>query len=229
VNAIISVVIPTYSRFDLLVDSIDALLSQTVKGVEIIVVDNTSPKGIKDQVMHRYGSRVQIIRLDRNYFFCGAVNRGSELVHGRYLAVLNDDCRPALDWAERVIETFAEYPEAGSVATLVLRASEPHLIDSAGDHLDVSGRASNRHWNDHFAFISLSTGPVFSAAGSCAVYRRDLFLEAGRFDEDFVAYLDDIDLGFRLSCWDILPYLTRRVGRSMWEAEPGRNDDTPPV
>lgn len=39
---------------------------------------------------------------------------------------------------------------------------------------------------------------MFSAAGACAAYRREHLLLAGGFDERFVAYFDDVDLGFRL-------------------------------
>ena len=39
---------------------------------------------------------------------------------------------------------------------------------------------------------------VFSPCAAAAMYRRDVFLSAGSFDEDFFCYLEDIDLGFRL-------------------------------
>ncbi len=38
---------------------------------------------------------------------------------------------------------------------------------------------------------------VFSPCAGAAVYRRSAFLEIGDFDEDFFAYLEDIDWGLR--------------------------------
>ncbi len=116
---------------------------------------------------------------------------------GAYIAVLNDDAWVDPDWAARIIETFKHDPDVGSVASLVLRPGGQR-VDSAGDHLDVTGRASNIGWGQYISEIPLEPVEVFSPAGSCAAYRRDALHLAGAFDEDFVAYLDDIDLGFRL-------------------------------
>lgn len=197
-SPMLSVVIPTYNRHDLLMSCVAALLAQNMDDIEIIVVDNASPLRIAQRVFNVYGSRVRAIRLDRNYFYCGAVNRGAAQANAPFIAVINDDCCVADNWAENVMESFAGNPDAGSVASLVMRASQPGVIDSAGDHLDITGRAANIHWNTPISETRLDVSPVFSAAGSCAVYRRELFVALGGFDEDFVAYLDDIDIGFRL-------------------------------
>lgn len=48
--------------------------------------------------------------------------------------------------------------------------------------------------------------PVFSATGGASLYRRSAFELVGPFDEDFFAYVEDVDWGFRaqlagLTCW----------------------------
>jgi O-antigen biosynthesis protein len=193
----LSVVIPTYSRLELLRVSIRSLLHQTIGPPEIIVVDNASPVDISHQLKLEFGRTVHTIRLNTNWFFCGAVNKGIAIARGAYIAVLNDDAWVDADWGGHVIETFSNDSEIGSVASLVLRP-DGHVVDSAGDHLDLAGRASNINWNRPTSEIPNETAYVFSAAGSCAVYRRKAIHRAGGFDEDFVAYLDDVDLGFRL-------------------------------
>jgi GT2 family glycosyltransferase len=195
---VVSAVIPTYNRFDLLVQCIDSLLGQSIDAVQIIVVDNASPVNLNQKLAQAYGDRVESIRMDRNYFYCRAVNQGSLLALAPYIAVVNDDCVVRHDWAAKVVETFEAHPYIGSVASLVLKSSRPGLIDSAGDHLDITGRPGNIHHGSLSSSVHLTLSPVFSAAGSCAAYRRSAFMAAGQFDEDFTAYLDDIDLGFRL-------------------------------
>lgn len=194
----VSVVVPTYSRYDLLTSCIDGLLTQTLHNLEIIVVDNASITNINQAIQQRYGTRVTTLRLGRNLFFCGAVNRGAAHATGEFLAVINDDCVVTPEWAETAVRTLRLNPQAASIASLVVNASDPRLINSAGDHLDISGRATNLHWNQRVSDLDLTVKPVFHAAGSCALYRRELFELAGGFDSDFIAYLDDIDLGFRL-------------------------------
>jgi GT2 family glycosyltransferase len=39
---------------------------------------------------------------------------------------------------------------------------------------------------------------IFSPCAAAALYKRDIFLDAGGFDEDYFCYAEDIDLGFRL-------------------------------
>ncbi len=41
--------------------------------------------------------------------------------------------------------------------------------------------------------------PVLFAGAGSALYSRAAFLDAGGFDEDFFAYLEDVDLGWRLN------------------------------
>jgi GT2 family glycosyltransferase len=160
-------------------------------------VDNASRVNISRQLKEEFGRAVHTIRLNTNRFFCGAVNTGIAIARGAYVAVLNDDAWVDADWGSHVIETFSNDTEVGSVASLVLRP-DGHMVDSAGDHLDLRGRASNLGWNRPASEIPNKAFHVFSAAGSCAVYKREAIHRAGGFDEDFVAYLDDIDLGFRL-------------------------------
>src|SRR5262245_61309482 len=117
VRPLISVVIPTYIRVDLLKSCINSLLEQKVCELQVIVVDNASPACIADEVDSLFGRRVTTIRLERNYFYCGAVNRGFAHATGEIVAVLNDDCHVAPDWALHLLETFEEFHDAGSVAS----------------------------------------------------------------------------------------------------------------
>jgi|SRR5215475_14201476 len=195
---LMSAIIPTYSRGDLARRCIEALLRQTIGQVQVIVVDNASPDELGRGLHQLFGPAIEVVRTSRNLFFCGAVNRGILQARGKLVAVINDDCIVAPDWAENAIQAFVEHPELGSVASVVVQDAARDRIDSAGDHLDVTGRASNLRHNEVLQQTSISETEVFSAAGSCAVYRRRTLMEIGGFDEDFVAYLDDIDVGFRL-------------------------------
>jgi len=193
----LSILIPTYSQLNSLRRAIQSLVDQS-EVPEIVIVDNASPSRIGDAIGHEFGSRVKVVRLDKNYFYCGAVNRGAAHCAGRYLGVLNDDAWVDRDWVGRTLETFRLDASIGSVATLVRAAADTNLVDSAGDRLNICGHASNIGWGTPVSEVANTSIEVFSAAGSCAVYRRDAYMLAGGFDDDFVAYLDDIDLGFRL-------------------------------
>jgi GT2 family glycosyltransferase len=196
---LLSVVIPTYSRGDLLLRAIDSIQVQTIREhIEIIVVDNASPRRLDRLVQEAYGDLVKVIRLPRNLFYCGAINAGSVVAVGSNIGVLNDDCWIEADWAENVLKVLDECPTAAGVASLVFHGDSLHVIDSAGDELHASGRATNRYWRALAPDVDLSRKEVFSAAGSCAVYRSSAFREVAGFDENFVGYLEDVDIAFRL-------------------------------
>ncbi|MCI5128912.1 MAG: glycosyltransferase family 2 protein [Candidatus Electrothrix sp. AUS3] len=42
-------------------------------------------------------------------------------------------------------------------------------------------------------------GPIFGACAGAVLYRRSLFDDIGLFDEDFFAYLEDVDLNLRIN------------------------------
>ena len=71
-------------------------------------------------------------------------------------------------------------------------------MDGSGDLYHVSGLSWRRDHGQPLAASERPPGPVFSACGASAVYRRRLFLALGGFDEDLFCYMEDVDLGFRL-------------------------------
>jgi GT2 family glycosyltransferase len=196
-TAPITLAIPTTSRLDLLTRAVASVRDQTVSGIEVVVVDNASPLNVRDHIRTRFPG-VEVIRTPENMFFAGAMNVALAGARTPFVAVLNDDAYLDPRWAQEVLATFAEDESVGSVATKVMSAVRPGTIDSAGDQLDITGRATNRGWGEEDCALYETEADVFSAAGACAVYRRSSFEEAGGFDDTFVAYLEDVDLGFRL-------------------------------
>ena len=90
----ISVIIPTYNRYDNLLNAIESVKNQTFKDYEIIVVsDGSTDKRYKEDI-----DDVTMIRLpnsSRNIlgYPCGAVPRNEGIIksHGDYIAFLDDD------------------------------------------------------------------------------------------------------------------------------------------
>ena len=79
----------------------------------------------------------------------------------------------------------------------MLRFDHRDVIDAAGDGMRWSSAAFNRGAGepDHGQFDRPE--PVFSACAGAALYRRAAFDDVGLFDEDFFAYLEDIDWSLR--------------------------------
>ncbi|MDQ0845647.1 GT2 family glycosyltransferase [Streptomyces sp. V1I6] len=199
VSARISIVVPTSFRTDKVRKSVRSVLAQSMPDLELIVVNNGQPPAIASATLGDITDpRLRIVTLRRNSFFCAPVNYGVSVSSAPYVATLNDDAWLAGDWAENVLSTFGRNPGAGSVASLIIQANDTTLIDSAGSHVDLWGRASNLLWGAPLASTPGSASPVFSVSSCCAAYRRASWDAAGGLDEDFTAYLEDVDLGFRM-------------------------------
>jgi GT2 family glycosyltransferase len=139
-----------------------------------------------------------VLRLERPGGFAAATNAGVRAARHPVVETLNDDTEVTAGWAGAALALFDDAAVA-AVAPLVLRRTggEPR-IDSAGDRYFVGGVAGKRGHGEPLRPEYQRSCPVFGASASSAFYRRDAFLSAGGFPEQFGAYFEDIDLSFRL-------------------------------
>ena len=86
---VISVVIPTYNRAQILCRTIDNVLQQTYTPSEVIVVDDGSTDDTL-QRLDRYGSRLKVI-CQPNAGPAAARNRGIEMARGEFIAFQDSD------------------------------------------------------------------------------------------------------------------------------------------
>jgi GT2 family glycosyltransferase len=205
VDGLLSIVIPNWNGKQFLQPCFDALRRQTYGQLEIIMADNASTDGSQAFVREHY-PEVVIIQLPENRGFTGACNAGMEASTGEYICLLNNDTEVDPNWAQSVVDTFAQHPEVGSVASKMLLFNQRDTLHTAGDYFTTDGRPGNRGvWQrdegqyDQEAY-------VFSACGGSSVYRRTMLDKIGLLDDDFFFLMEDVDLGWRaqLSGWRCL-------------------------
>lgn len=95
-SPLVSIMIPTYRRPDLLRDAVKSALAQiTTVPFEVVVVDNDSEQEMStvvDQVMASFdATNLRHFRNEANIGLYGNWNRCIELARGRWLTILNDD------------------------------------------------------------------------------------------------------------------------------------------
>jgi GT2 family glycosyltransferase len=162
---------------------------------EIVLVDNGSTDGSLEFVSAAY-PRVRIVRFDRNLGFCAPYNAAIRDCNSQFVALLNNDTRVAPDWIGQLVSA-AERHQAAAVASKILSWTG-ETIDFAGGVTSFIGHS----WQSDSgqpATQSYEEKPLLFPCAGSALFARSAFLDAGGFDEDFFAYFEDVDLGWRLN------------------------------
>ncbi len=193
----LSIVIPTHHRTDLLRACLQAATRYAPADSEIIVVDDASPDGSASKLAASF-SGVSTLRLNRQRGFAVAANTGIRASRGAIVEMLNDDTEVQPRWADAALPWFDD-PSIGAVAPLVLKWPDGKVIDSAGDRYYLGGVAGKRGYGLPPAERFLQPCRVFGASAAAGFYRRSALERVGLFAEDFGSYFEDVDLAFRLN------------------------------
>jgi GT2 family glycosyltransferase len=222
----VAVVLVNFNGGELILRALEAVECQTVRPARVIVVDNASTDGSADAIEARHPD-IELVRLSHNTGFAAANNLAVRAADDcDWVALLNPDAFPEPEWLERLLGAARRRPEFGFFGSRMLNADRPDELDGAGDAYHVSGLAWRRHHGRTAAERALEEEEVFSPCAAAALYRRDMFLAAGGFDEDFFCYFEDNDLSFRLRlaghrCLYVPDAVVRHVG----SATAGRESD----
>jgi GT2 family glycosyltransferase len=194
----VAVIVVNANSGDLLDRALRAVARQTVQPRRVVVVDNASSDRSADGLEQRHPI-VEVVRLDRNVGFGAANNIGVQAAGDcTWIALLNPDAFPESRWLEALLEAARSERDYSFFASRLLLADDPGKLDGTGDVYHVSGLAFRR---DHGRAVGSVTRPraeVFAPCAAAAMYKRSAFVKAGGFDERYFAYLEDLDLAFRL-------------------------------
>lgn len=190
----VSIIIPNYNKFDLLEKCIESILKQNYTDIEIIVVDNGSDN--KDSIVCEE-SKVKFIWLDKNEGFSKAVNIGIKYAKGNFLAIINNDTELTPDWINNILKAFKNNENVFFITSKILSLNNKRIIDDVGDVILPSGKVYKIGNGEEDCGQYNNSRKIFGASGAASVYKREFFDIVGYFDEDFFAYLEDIDLSFR--------------------------------
>jgi len=193
----VSVVIVCWNSAAYLPRCLQALALQTYRDFDVIVIDNGSTDGATLHLPEAYpGLRIHLEVLPSNTGFATANNLAANLAQCTWLALLNPDAYPDPDWLQQLMQVAASRPDC-FFASRQIQTDRPVLLDGEGDIYYTSGLAMRRNYNLRY-LAPEAPHEVFSACAAAAMYPRDQFLAAGGFDEEYFAYHEDVDLGFRL-------------------------------
>jgi GT2 family glycosyltransferase len=172
---------------------------------KIVVADNASTDDSVSFLKENFLNQVQIILLNSNRGYCGGYNEALKQINAEYYVLLNSDVEVTPDWIDPIISLFKHDQSIAAAQPKILsyqNRNEFEYAGAAGGFIDslgypfCRGRIFNIFEKDSGQYND--TRQVFWATGACLFIRSEVFHQAGGFDEDFFAHMEEIDL-----CWRI--------------------------
>jgi ADP-heptose:LPS heptosyltransferase/GT2 family glycosyltransferase len=200
-RGLVSVIIPTAGRGDLIKRAIASLRATTPAGaLEIIVLDNVPPVEKRMKAWLRRNAD-QVLDVAGPFNWSRYNNIGAAAATGTYLLFLNDDIEAR---GEGWLDALLEHAQRAEVGVVGARLMYPDgKVQHAGQYITSS------HARHAFRFCAgEDDGPfglarvpreMASVTGACQMVRRDVFERLGRFDEAHDVINNDLD--FCLRAW----------------------------
>jgi glycosyltransferase involved in cell wall biosynthesis len=196
VAPIVSVIIPSYNCELYIAETLESILNQTFKDIEIIVVDDGSTDKTR-QIVTSYGAPVRLVT-QTNVGVCAARNRGIGEAAGQYVCFMDHDDYWLPDKLALQLEQMQRHPEAGLVySTFAWWNPAPDGVfpnpDSYKD--ESTGAAIDEEFSGWIYHLLLLDCWVLT---SSALIRVEVFDKCGVFDES-LPYSEDWDLWLRIA------------------------------
>ena len=190
----VSIVIPNYNGKHFLENCLKAVFAQTIENMEVIVVDNGSTDGSQEYLDTYPG--VRVLKMDKNYGFCGAVNAGIKESDSEYVILLNNDTEVEPDFAKELLTAIKADDRIFSCSSKMVQYHDRARMDDAGDYYCALGWAFGRGKGGSVENYDTPVN-IFASCAGAAIYRKKMLESLGYFDENHFAYLEDIDIGYR--------------------------------
>ena len=179
----ISVIITTHNRKELLKRSLESVLNQTYRDFEVVIVDDFADDGTDELFNKIEDHRIRYIRLNRKSGVVFAKNSGIDEAKGEIIAFQDDDDI----WYENKLQEQYDYMlETG--ADIVFCKMKRHIKDAFKDYYPTNVKQGKIKYEQLLQKNLMSTQTIFG--------KRECFVEI-KYDEK-AGRLDDWDLGLRL-------------------------------
>jgi GT2 family glycosyltransferase len=191
---------------------VTSLLAADPAAARIVIVNNVADPETRKCLFDRFGRdpRITLRHLDRNHGFAGGMNHGIQYLlldsQVKVLLLLNNDTRGRPDFLGPLAESLSD-SSAYQLATPKILFDDRSTIWSTGEWTLFPFLFSRRQLGKSDDARTPRPRKINSITGCAMAVRREVFERIGMFDENFFAYVEDVDFclrawktGFRFAC-----------------------------
>lgn len=193
----VSVVTPNYNGEKFLKTFFDSLNEDSECIGEVIIVDNGSTDSSIDYIKNNeFNFPVVLIENTKNLGFAPAVNQGILKAKYEYIFSLNNDTEVKKGSIRQMLNLITSNNNIFSVQAKMLQYNNKQLIDDVGDEYNLlawTKKTGENHNTNEYVEVK----EIFSSCAGAALYKKSLLDEIGMFDDNFFAYMEDVDLAIR--------------------------------
>jgi GT2 family glycosyltransferase len=167
-------------------------------GATITVIDNGSTDGSIAAIRGAYPD-IRFLPLGKNTGFTGGIAAGVARSKARNVVFLNNDAIPEPGWLGAIVRAIDSAPDDVVSVGGKIVSMDRKSIDFIGGALTFDGHA----FQNGFRYEAGSReepkagDDLLFACGGNMISRRERYLTLGGFDDDYFAYLEDVDFGWR--------------------------------
>lgn len=189
-DKLVSIVLPVYNGEKYLAKSIESVLSQTYKNLELIIVNDSSTDSSEEIIMKfkELDERIVYIKNDINSKLPQSLNNGFSIAKGDYYSWTSDDNMYHKDAIEKMVHYMENHNNTGLVC------SDMNIIDENGDFQYVFKVGT---------YERILTG---NNVGACFLYRADVAKAVGGYRNDLL-YIEDYEYWLRIYFHSQIDYL----------------------
>lgn len=208
---LVSIVIPTYNRIDILRKCLDSIVMSTWKNWECIVVDNASTDNTVEILEKNYSEekRIKICRLSKNLMAAGGRNAGILKSNGQLILFLDSDNVIKNDMLEKMVDFYIVHPECGLLAPLSVNVHSSTVWLTSGTYNYYTSQPKTTGVALPFPNTDLEEYYETEYSPNAFMVKRDALEKVGGMDTFYYIMYEESDFGIRIVKAGYKNYLMR--------------------
>lgn len=198
----VNAVVVTYNRKDLLIECVNAILSQSYKINKLYIVDNASTDGTYDRLVKEniiLNKSVKYVHLDKNIGGSGGFYTGMKYAHESkcdWVWIMDDDTIPQKTCLEEMVNSLSEIKE-DKISYLASA-----IYGAKGEFMNVPSiniEQSNGQYPDWYKYLEKGIVKIKEATFVSLLINDKAILSCGLPVKDYFIWGDDTEYTLRIT------------------------------